>query len=78
VSTDDVFPDEIRTMPATAKLVYKCLEEGGPATKAELVKQTGQSERAVETALRTLADRGAVISQPDLTETRRDRWCLDS
>jgi DNA-binding transcriptional regulator GbsR (MarR family) len=65
-------------MSATAKTVYATLRlADGPLTKREIVDETGQSERAVDTALRTLADRGAVISQPDPTEPRRDRWCLD-
>lgn len=76
VSTERVFPEPVLDARATAKVVYSVLERRGELTVMELVDETGQSRRAVETALQDLAERDTVISKPDPTEPRRDVWTL--
>lgn len=75
MSTGTVFPDDVRSTTATAKTVYATLRLADTEmTIASLVEETGQSRRAVEQALASLADRGAVDSRPDPTKPCRNLW----
>jgi len=77
VSSEQLFPDDVKDATATAKVVYGALRRGGPLTTEDLVSQTGQSRRAVERALEDLTESGVIDSRPDLTDPRRHEWLVE-
>ena len=70
----DLLPLAVRDGPATAKLVYLALGEHTPATVETLALATGQSRRAVVSALSDLEDKNLVTARPDETDPRRQLW----
>lgn len=72
----DLLPPAVRDGPATAKLVYLALEEHAPATVETLALATGQSRRAVVSALSDLEDAGLVTARPDPEAPNRNLWVV--
>ena len=71
-----VVPPHLHDLPASAKLVYLCLDTHGALSAQEIRARTGISKNTARRAISDLEDRDAVLERPDPDDGRRRRYVL--
>ncbi len=63
--------DKLRDLPASAKLIYRILQDEGSMTQKDLINASLLPERTARYALNTLLKKGIITSQPHFSDARQ-------
>lgn len=75
-STDTTFPEDVRELPPSAKLVLKVLEYNGTLSQGELAEETLLPPRTVRYALSRLEDEEIVEGRFSFSDARKRLYSL--